>query len=228
MTPKTAKTVRHLQHLRLERPGTPPPGAASVARTALPGLRAGEPSVVGGVGSGGADQGVTSQVPPCTIDLCRSWQAPAPAGPRRPAAPVACMPEVAMIVSRGAVPAAQVARQLQQIVRDEGPSGAWRRLLDFVDDFRASNAVGQAWLVAEEPPSSGDRRIDAALAGIVEMLCNEADVPCPTWTEAPERFVEPWWHVSGLPGFFAMALRDSPVELKRHGVLVGDGAFPRV
>ena len=131
-------------------------------------------------------------------------------------------------VRRGAVPMAAVGQEIRVILRDEGERGAWRRLLDFVDDFRASPRAGQAFLVADSPELCGDTRFDAAMAGLVELLCDEAGLPWPDWTSAAERFCEPWWFVSGLPGFEAMAFRDSPIELKQHGVFVNEGAFERV
>ena len=88
--------------------------------------------------------------------------------------------------------------------------------------------AGQAFLVEDSPELCGDARFDAAMAGLVELLCDEAGLPWPGWTSAPERFCEPWWFVSGLPGFEAMAFRDSPIELKQHGVFVNEGAFERV
>ncbi len=131
-------------------------------------------------------------------------------------------------VRRGAAPTSEVSREIRRILRREGERGAWRRLLDFVDDFRGSPRAGQSWLIAEEPRSCGDARFDAAIAAIAELLCDEVDLPWPGWTSAPQRFLERWWFVSGLPGFEAMALRDSPIELKRHGVFVNEGAFERV
>jgi len=131
-------------------------------------------------------------------------------------------------VRRGAVPIAEVARQFTSIAAAEGSRAAWRRLLDFVDDFRASPRAGQRALVRDAPASTGERRFDAAIAALVELLCAEVDFRHPDWTEEPERFAEPWWFVSELEGFEAMALRDSPVSFARHGVFVNEGAFDRV
>ena len=131
-------------------------------------------------------------------------------------------------VRRGAVPIREVAVQICSILVDEGVSSTWRRLLDFVDDFRGSSTAGQRWLVAEGPPLCGDRRLDAAIAGVVDLLCTEAHLDPPAWTGEPSRVSEPWWFVSGLRGFEAMALRDTPVALARHGVFVNEGAFDRV
>jgi hypothetical protein len=131
-------------------------------------------------------------------------------------------------VRRGAVPIAEVTDEIARSLPTEGVGSAWRQLLDFVDDFRGSPDAGKRWLVDEAPALSGDRRIDAALAALVEFLCAEARLSYPEWTEEPERFAEPWWFVSGLPGFEAMAFQDSPISFARHGVFVNERAFQRV
>ena len=131
-------------------------------------------------------------------------------------------------VRRGAVPMTEVARELTEIRSEEGMKGAWRRLLDFVDDFRASSVAGKRWLVDGNPAPIGDGRLDAAVAGVVDLLCNEAGMVPPAWTAGPTRLAEPFWFVSELPGFEAMALRDTPVALGRHGVFVNEGAFESV
>ncbi|HVB91951.1 MAG TPA: hypothetical protein VND70_07600 [Acidimicrobiales bacterium] len=117
---------------------------------------------------------------------------------------------------------------MTKIIRDEGEKAAWRRLLDFVDDFRGSSVAGKRSLITEQAPLCGNSRFDAALAGIVEYLCTESHLAIPAWTTEPARFAEPWWFVSGQRGYEAMALRDSPAALSRHGVFVNDGAFVRV
>lgn len=105
---------------------------------------------------------------------------------------------------------------------------AWRWLLELVDDFRGSSPSGRASLVGTPPPSTGALRYDAAIAALVEHLCAEAGMATPVWTGSPERFVEPWWFVAGLPGYRAAAIRDSPISFKRHGVFVTATAFDRV
>lgn len=131
-------------------------------------------------------------------------------------------------VRRGAKPIAGMAEEVAALLSDDGTPSAWRRLLDFVDDFRESSVPGRRWLVEDPPPSTGDRRFDAAIAALVEFLCTEAGTSFPGWTDEPERFAEPWWFVSGLEGFEAMAFRDSPISFARHGVFVNEGAFDRV
>lgn len=129
---------------------------------------------------------------------------------------------------RGSQTITELGADLKSLSGTESVSPTWRRVLDFVDDFRASSKVGQAWLVANAPPLSEDRRIDALLAGVVEELCAESGVSVPTWVDDEERFVEPWWFISDLPGFEATALRDSPFSFSRHGVFITREALSRV
>jgi len=82
--------------------------------------------------------------------------------------------------------------------------------------------------MAEEPPPTGDARFDAALAGLCEYFAREAGLPVPEWTEAPWRFVEPWWFVTGRPAFHAYVLATTPADLSRHGVFCSREAFDRV
>jgi hypothetical protein len=74
----------------------------------------------------------------------------------------------------------------------------------------------------------GARPATEVARAIAELLATEAGIVAQSWTTEPARYVEPWWFVASLPGYKAMALRDSPVELKRHGVFVNAGAFDRV
>lgn len=131
-------------------------------------------------------------------------------------------------IRRGATRVAEAAQDVAVLRASEGTNSAWRRLLDFIDDFRESSTAGRHWLTKDAPSSCGDRGFDAAIAALVEFLCTEAGMPYPGWTDEPHRFAETWWFVAGLPGLEATALRDSPISFVRHGVFVNEGAFTRV
>jgi transcriptional regulator with XRE-family HTH domain len=131
-------------------------------------------------------------------------------------------------IRRGARPIAEVATSVAEDLEQGDDSTAWRRLVQFTDDFRDSGLAAQRELVSRPPAMTGERRFDAAIAGLVEFLSAESERPHPGWTEEGGRFAEPWWFVSGLPGYEAMALRDTPVGLARHGVFVNEGAFASV
>ncbi len=114
-------------------------------------------------------------------------------------------------------------RELREILREDGEHEAWRRLLDFVDDSRGSLRPGQEWLASDELPPFGDARFDAAAGGPRQAPMQRSG-PCPGG-RIPGRFVGPWWFVTGLRGYEATAFRASPVDFKRHGVFVNEGAF---
>ncbi|HEY5104172.1 MAG TPA: hypothetical protein VII65_03920, partial [Acidimicrobiales bacterium] len=131
------------------------------------------------------------------------------------------------VVRRGSLTIDDVAATIPSLIQTDGVRAIWRRLLDFVDDFRGSSHTGQRWLIETSPQLVGDQRVDAAIAGVVEELCVESALPPPSWVDEPPRFVAPWWFVNGLPGYEATALRDSPFTLARHGVFVNEGALAR-
>lgn len=136
--------------------------------------------------------------------------------------------EVHPKLRRGATPLTDAAIEIATLLGRGRAADAWRRLLDFVDDFRGSPTAGKRLLVRDAPPTTESRSFDAALAGLAEFLCTEADISIPPWTDEPHRFAEPWWFVSGLRGLEATALRDSPIAFARHGVFLNEGAFDRV
>ncbi|MGA3185429.1 MAG: helix-turn-helix transcriptional regulator [Candidatus Dormibacteria bacterium] len=104
---------------------------------------------------------------------------------------------------------------------------ALRQLVGFTDGFRASSRPGRLALTGAEPPSTGDRRFDAALAGLAEFCAADAGLPVPSWVNAPGRFVEPFWFVARGPAFHAYVLARTPAALLRHGVLMAREVFDR-
>lgn len=131
-------------------------------------------------------------------------------------------------VRSGAATAAGIAEEIRRSLERHDEGEAWRWMLQFVDDFRASSRAGKMLLVQEPAALTGSNRHDAALAALVEHLCAQAGVGVPPWTWEPERLANPWWFVAGLPGLEAAAIRDSPISFTRHGVFVTAGAFERV
>ena len=104
---------------------------------------------------------------------------------------------------------------------------ALRVLYGFADDFRGSSRAGKLTLIARRPEPTGDQRVDAALAGIAELLSIEAGIPTPAWANEPERFAEPWWIASSRPAFDAYTLAHTPAALARHGVFIAREVFDR-
>jgi hypothetical protein len=80
-------------------------------------------------------------------------------------------------------------------------------------------------MVRPRPASTTDPGYDALLAALVEHLCARWGITTPTWVDDLDRFVEPWWFVSGLRGLHASALVQSPISFARHGVFICDDAL---
>jgi len=130
-------------------------------------------------------------------------------------------------VRRGAASLAELSPTISEDLLGDRESDALRLLFGFADDFRGSSRPGRIALIAEEPPSTGDARFDAALAGIAEFFAAEAGIAAPLWVNGPGRFLEPWWFVASRPAFHAYTLANTPALFARHGVFLAREVFDR-
>jgi transcriptional regulator with XRE-family HTH domain len=71
-----------------------------------------------------------------------------------------------------------------------------------------------------EPDPLGDRRWDALLAGVVELLCAERHHRVPGWTASPWRVLDGPWFVSRLRTLWPEILVTTPAPLAARGVLL--------
>jgi hypothetical protein len=90
---------------------------------------------------------------------------------------------------------------------------------EFLDQAGRASAPELAAMIRERPKLTGDARADALIAGVAEHLAAVREVRCPDWTSGPERFLDRFWFVSAEPGFRAIAIAQTPVALKRRGIL---------
>lgn len=131
-------------------------------------------------------------------------------------------------VRRGAASLADLAQTIKQDLEEDREQDALRLLFGFADDFRGSSRPGRIALLHEEPAPTGDKRFDAALAGVAELFAAEGGLEAPDWVNGPSRFVEPRWFVASRPAFHAYTLEHTPAVLARHGVLMAGEVFERV
>lgn len=96
-------------------------------------------------------------------------------------------------------------------------------LMDFVDDFRRCKDPK----AIDEPFSRGDERIDAVLAGVIESLCDELNLPVPAWLNEIPACKEPFF-VSGLEDLKAIAIVESPLRFRIRKVFVLENFLSRV
>ncbi len=130
-------------------------------------------------------------------------------------------------VRRGAASLEQLAPAVAQELAKGRERDALRLLFGFADDFRGSSRAGRIALLREEPPTTGDARFDAALAGVAEFFAREGAITAPRWVDKPNRFIEPWWFASSRPAFDAYTLAHTPAVFARHGVFIAREVFDR-
>ena len=82
--------------------------------------------------------------------------------------------------------------------------------------------------LAQEPPTTGDRRWDALLAGVAELLCHEAGRPVPGWASCPARSLDFPWFVTRLRSVRPAIYLDTPAPLAARGVLLSASSLQSV
>lgn len=105
----------------------------------------------------------------------------------------------------------------------------WRHaVLQLLDDYESARrrGVDAAGLMAARPEMTGDSRVDAALAALVEHLAERDGWTVPAWVDEPGRHAGDWL-VSGLASFRSVAEQETPRAFRKHGVLITAGALAR-
>jgi hypothetical protein len=90
----------------------------------------------------------------------------------------------------------ETAAQIRRCLAAPDEREALRWVAQFVAEFRRAPRADRPALVADEPPTTGDRRWDAMLAGVVEHLCFHHHLAVPAWALRPDRFLDRWWFVT--------------------------------
>ena len=141
----------------------------------------------------------------------------------------ACEHDVELVarprVRRGAASLAELSQTISEDVKRGSERDALRLLFGFADDFRRSSRPGRIALMEDEPPSTGEARFDAALAGVAEFFAAEGALVAPAWVNGPARFVDPRWFVVSRPAFHAYTLTNTPACFARHGVFIAREVF---
>jgi hypothetical protein len=99
---------------------------------------------------------------------------------------------------------------------------------EFLDQVDRREDDELALLIRDAPVATGSAEGDALLAGVAEHVSATRNLPCPAWTQDTTRFLDRFWFVSDVPGFRAIALAQSPIALKRRGVLWSARSLQRV
>lgn len=126
-----------------------------------------------------------------------------------------------------------VADSARRITAGEPLKLVWRYpLLQLLDDH--TSAVAQlgveagASMWAQEPPRTGEARVDAAFAALAEHLARRDGWTVPAWAVDPSREAPQWWFVTDLVGMHPTALVESPLSFRKRGVFITQDALVRV
>lgn len=101
---------------------------------------------------------------------------------------------------------------------------------DFVDQLCGPDLLDDhvvERLIADRPVPSVSEG-DALLAGIAEHFAVRRGARCPAWAQEPSRFLDHLWFVSTVHGFRGVALAQTPISLKRRGVIWSERSMKRV
>lgn len=115
---------------------------------------------------------------------------------------------------------AELARALADVAPDAVP---WRLLREFVVEFIHEDPPTQAALLRDTPESTGSERWDAFVAALAEHLAFHHRLPCPRWTQDPQRSLTSAWFLSRLPAARAAAMETSPASFRRRVIFLDRG-----
>ena len=99
---------------------------------------------------------------------------------------------------------------------------------DFLDQLGRLSRAALLDAIEERPPATGDVLAEALLGALAEYVAAGLDAPTPGWACEPGRFLERFWFVSRVPGLRAISLAQTPVALKRRGILWPARSLERV
>jgi hypothetical protein len=93
----------------------------------------------------------------------------------------------------------------------------WFALSNFLDDFKRCPNPDRL----ESPPKSIDNKTDAFLAGCVEHLSRQHQMPIPSWVKEEQYYLKEPFFPSGLKGSYRIFLLiDSPISFKSRNIYV--------
>ncbi|MEF2976138.1 helix-turn-helix domain-containing protein [Subtercola sp. YIM 133946] len=116
--------------------------------------------------------------------------------------------------------AADVAGDIRSAVKARRPDVAARSFIQLNDNLAAEHNESRYGLGLTEPAPTGNKRWDAALAGLVAFRLREEGFPPPTWTTRDSRHLKKAWTFTS--GTYLTPVRRSavPPDFLERGVLI--------
>jgi hypothetical protein len=114
--------------------------------------------------------------------------------------------------------AASAAEDARVQVQRGDLDAAVRVVLQLASDLQAADAALRVALCVTPPAPTGDVRLDALLAGVVDHELSRDELPLPGWVEEDSRVLSTPWDVEPVPSLRPQARRRTSAYLRRHGV----------
>ena len=112
------------------------------------------------------------------------------------------------------------ARQIAAQLAEGRDDYAYRSFLVANDALRAETPLNRILLSVESPEPTGDLRLDAALAGIVEYYLGLDHSPLPEWVDEADRFLAELWYIDDSAYGRTHDPDLTPEPLLRRGVVL--------
>jgi len=111
-----------------------------------------------------------------------------------------------------------LARSIQPDVAAGEYATPVRKAAELTGRFGEADMAAQRRMITARPPSTGDERWDAFLAGLAEWLAVRAGLPAPTWVHDADRYLRHGWWVTPMTSMRAWEYAGSPVSFQIRGV----------
>jgi hypothetical protein len=105
-----------------------------------------------------------------------------------------------------------------------------RAFAEFLDTFYTlPDAEAQSKALADEPPLTGDARLDALAGAAAEYLAKKYRAEVPAWTRALQRYLhDPWFTTEAPgPGINEFLWHSSPAEFRSRNIFTEARPFRR-
>ncbi len=117
-----------------------------------------------------------------------------------------------------------VADLASRIAAREDGEGGWRWIWEFCEEWRHEPLAIQRALVADEPPSTGDERLDVTLAALVELLATQDGVDPPSWVRN-RSLPEPWYPYARSEPAKRLARDEAAPAFRTRNVMIEASTF---
>lgn len=122
---------------------------------------------------------------------------------------------VSALPTRGR-PVWEAAAAIRESVQSEDAPRAWRELIQLADDLAREPDATRVALAVTPPLPTGSARHDAVLAAVTDYRLR--GLPKPGWLDDPAYTLAEPWDVEPISALRRAARRNTPPEIRRHGV----------